>query len=394
MPSNPTNVSKPKPVIPSSSTPVTSSSGAPESRSSATTSNHKGFSCRRRGYQGIMLPGCPETFQSSQELQERGSFQDRHQKIRHFREGDMIVIPTGAAHWMYNDGQEEIVAVVLLDSMNAANQLDQYHRRFFLAGNPKQSGKESPEEGSGNIFRGFDLNMLKDAFNVDQETAERLQSPDDTRGHIVMVERGLQVIRPPIRMEQQEGRPRGHGSSNGLEETVCSAKITHNINDASRADFYNQEAGWTTHLNSFSLPILQMVQLSAERGVLHRNAIVSPYWITNAHGIFYVTSGSMRMQIVNNQGRAVFDDMIHEGQMVVVPQNFVVVKQAGEEGCRWVSFRTNDNAVINTLAGKTSAIMAIPVDVLANAYQMSPEQAWRLKNNRKETVMSSPSSRN
>ncbi|KAI3760178.1 hypothetical protein L1987_50569 [Smallanthus sonchifolius] len=341
-----------------------------------------------RGYQGIMLPGCPETFQSSQQKQESGSFQDRHQKIRHFREGDVIVIPTGAAHWMYNDGEEEIVAVVLLDSTNAANQLDQFHRRFFLAGNPKQSGGESPEEVSRNIFGGFELNMLTEAFNVAQETAQRLQSRDDQRGHIVTVQRGLQVVRPPIRIEEQE-----HGSANGLEETICSAKFTSNINDASRADFYNPEAGWKTHLNSFKLPILEMVQLSAERGVLNRNAMVSPYWIMNAHDIVYVTRGNMRMQIVNNEGQAVFDDMIQEGQLVVVPQNFVVMKQAGEQGCGWISFRTNDNAVINTLAGKTSAIRSMPVDVLMHAYQLSPEQARNLKNNRKETVMFRPSSR-
>ncbi|KAI7730462.1 hypothetical protein M8C21_000932 [Ambrosia artemisiifolia] len=342
-----------------------------------------------RGYYGVMMTGCPEMFQSSQQMEERGSFQDRHQKIRHFQPGDVIVIPAGDPHWIYNDGQDEIIAVVMLDSTNAANQLDQFHRRFFLAGNPKQSGQETPEEGSGNIFRGFDLQMLSEVFNVDQETASKLQSPDDTRGHIVMVDRGLQVVRPPIRMQhQQHGGP-----ANGVEEAVCSAKLTANINDASRPDFYNPEAGWTVHLNSFKLPILQMMQLSAERGVLYRNAVMSPYWIMNAHEIIHVTSGSMRMQIVNNEGQSVFDDVIQEWQVVVVPQNFAVMKQAGQEGCRWISFRTNDNAIMSTLAGRTSAIKAMPMSVIMNAYQMSPEQAWRLKNNRMETMMFNPRSR-
>ncbi|XP_071714050.1 11S globulin seed storage protein 1-like [Rutidosis leptorrhynchoides] len=358
-----------------------------------------------RGYQGIMLPGCPETYQSSQQQE---SFQDRHQKIYHFQQGDVVVIPTGAPHWMYNDGQEEIIAVVLLDSTSQANQLDQFHRRFFLAGNPHESDRQqssmqrqgrqwgrgqikgqSPEEGSGNIFRGFDLEILAEAFNVDQETAERLQSPDDTRGHIVMVERGLQVVRPPIQIPQQQQE----GGRNGFEENVCTGKISSNINDVARADFFNPQAGWSAHLNSFKLPILQMLQLSAERGVLNRNAIVSPYWIMNAHSILYVTNGNMRMQIVNDEGQTVFDDQIQEGQLVVIPQNFAVVKQAGQQGCQWISFRTNDNAMINTLAGHTSVLRAMPVDVIANAYQMSPEQARSLKFNRQETVMFSPSSR-
>ncbi|PWA59584.1 glutelin type-B 1 [Artemisia annua] len=360
-----------------------------------------------KGYQGVMLPGCPETFQSSQQQIEQGS-SDRHQKIRHFRQGDVIVIPTGAAHWMYNDGQEEIIAVVLLDSTNPANQLDQFHRRFFLAGNPNEGEQQqqrgmqrqqktwgrtqkgqSPEEGSANIFRGFDLQILREVFNVDQETAQQLQSPNDQRGHIVRVEGGLQVVKPPIRSEQYEQQ----GPWNGLEETVCSAKITSNVNDAERADFFNPQAGWTTHLNSFKLPILEMVQLSAERGVLNRNAIVSPYWIMNAHSILYVTRGNMRMQIVNNEGQAVFDDIVQEHQVVVIPQNFAVAKQAQEQGCQWIAFRTNDNAMINTLAGHTSIIQAMPLHVVANAFQMSPQEAWGLKNNRQETVMFSPSTR-
>ncbi|XP_076925558.1 cocosin 1-like [Bidens hawaiensis] len=342
-----------------------------------------------RGFQGVMLPGCPETFQSSQQVEEHGSFQDRHQKIRNFQEGDVIVIPAGAPHWMYNDGQEDIVAVVLLDSTSATNQLDQFHRRFFLAGNPKdgevimgqQGGQESPEEGSANILRAFDLKMLTEAFNEDEETASKLQSPDDTRGHIVIVENGLQVIRPPIQIQQD----------NGLEETLCSPKLTFHINDVSRPDYFNPEAGWTTQLNGFKLPILQTLQLSAERGVLHNNAMVSPYWITNAHDVIYITHGYMRMQIVSNEGEAVYDNVIQEGQVVVVPQNFVVVKYAGKQGCGWISFRTNDNAMINTLSGSSSAVKALPVGVIMNAYRMSPEDAWSLKNNRKESLMFKPS---
>lgn len=84
------------------------------------------------GIQGVMLPGCPETYEVSQEQfqgRKGGSFfQDKHQKINHFRQGDIVAIPTGAAHWIYNDGQEELVIVALLDSTNFANQLDQYHR--------------------------------------------------------------------------------------------------------------------------------------------------------------------------------------------------------------------------------------------------------------------------
>ncbi|KAL4588065.1 hypothetical protein LXL04_000944 [Taraxacum kok-saghyz] len=372
------------------------------------------------GIQGMTLPGCPETYEvSQQQFQGRKggeSFQDRHQKIQEFHQGDVVAIPAGAAHWIYNNGQDDLVLIVLLDSTNVANQLDQSHRRFFLAGNSQQGQEQrqqqgrqqtpwgykgqqgqSLQKGSNNIFQGFDVEVLAEAFNVDRETAEMLRCEDDKRGHIVRVERGLQVVSPRMGREeqsqgQQDRRGRRQGQDNGFEETICSMKVRANIDDVSQADVYNPQAGHCNHLNSFKLPILRLLQLSAERGVLHKNAIVAPYWMMNAHNIIYVTNGNMRMQIVNHEGQAVFDDVIQERQLVVVPQNFAVVKQAGEQGCRWISFRTNDNAMINTLAGRTSAIRALPVDVLTNAYQMSREEAQRLKYNREETVLLSPSS--
>lgn len=89
-----------------------------------------------RGITGVLFPGCPETFEESQQGQSRirpslrpASFQrDRHQKIRHFREGDVIAFPAGVAHWCYNDGDTPVVAVALMDTTNNVNQLDQNPR--------------------------------------------------------------------------------------------------------------------------------------------------------------------------------------------------------------------------------------------------------------------------
>ena len=99
------------------------------------------------------------------------------------------------------------------------------------------------------------------------------------------------------------------------------------------------------------------------------------------------------MQIVDQRGEAVFNDRIREGQLVVVPQNFVVMKQAGNQGFEWVAMKTHENAMFNTLAGRTSALRAMPLDVLANSYQISQSEARRLKMGREETIMFEPSSR-
>lgn len=362
-----------------------------------------------RGITGLMVPGCPETYESlgrgsprEEEMRGerglRGSHQDLHQKIRQFRRGDIIALPAGVAHWTYNNGDEPIVAVILLDTSNHANQLDQdFPRRFYLAGNPQQEHGHHQyrtgemrrgERGKGNIFSGFDTRILAESFGVSEELARRLQSQQDERGNIVRVQEGLHVVRPPWRAgEEREFHHHGRYMDNGLEETICSARIRENIDDPERADIYTPQAGRLTTLNSFNLPILKFLRLSAEKGVLYRNSIMAPHYNLNAHSIVYCCQGRGRIQIVNERGNSVFNDELRQGQLLVVPQNFAVVKEAAEEAFEWIAFKTNENAMFQTLAGRTSAIRAMPVEVIANIYQISHEQAQRLKYNRPETTL-------
>nr|6B4S_A Chain A, 11S globulin [Bertholletia excelsa]6B4S_B Chain B, 11S globulin [Bertholletia excelsa] len=356
-----------------------------------------------RGILGVLMPGCPETFQSMSQFQgsreqeeERGRFQDQHQKVHHLKKGDIIAIPAGVALWCYNDGDEDLVTVLVQHTASDLNQLDQNPRHFFLAGNIQRSQKQRGERYglrggqqilADNVFKGFNMEALADVlgFGMDTETARKVRGEDDQRGHIVRVEQGLKVIRPPrIReeLEQQEG-----GGYNGLEETICSATFIQNIDNPAEADFYNPRAGRLTTVNSLKVPILTFLQLSAMKGVLYENAMMAPLWRLNANSVVYAVRGEARVQIVDHRGETVFDDNLREGQMVVVPQNFVVVKQAGSRGFEWVVFNTNDNALFSTAAGRTSPLRGIPVGVLANAYRLSQEEARRIKLNRDEAVL-------
>jgi uncharacterized protein YjlB len=425
------------------------------------------------GIQGTVFPGCPETFQSvqgqsEQQLQGRRQqeqsprFQDQHQKIRRIKEGDVIALPAGVAHWTYNEGNDRLVAIVFHDVNNQENQLDWNSRRFFLAGNPQeeneqrhprreQPGKFVPfrprreqeqeremfvprreqeqeqeremslprrqqeqerrrhpirrhsqqgQEECNNIFCAFDVQILAEAFNVDEKLVQNLQNSDDQRGPIVRVEGELQVIRPPREQEereeqqerqreQQSRRERPHGRhGNGLEETLCSLRIKQNIRQPSLADVFTPQGGRITSLNSLNLPILNFLKLSFEEGVLYRNSMMAPHWHQNAHNVMYAKRGRARIQVVDNNGNNVFDDEVSEGQLLTIPQNFAVVKRTEQnEGFEWVGFKTNDRAQINTLVGKTSVMRALPIDVIANSFQISREDAWRLKNARKETTV-------
>lgn len=91
--------------------------------------------------------------------------------------------------------------------------------------------------------------------------------------------------------------------------------------------------------------------------------------------------------MVDNNGQTVFDEELQEGRVLVVPQNFAVVKRAERDEFEWISFKTSDNAMINPVAGPTSFMRALPDEVIANAYQVSREDARRLKYSRQETTV-------
>nr|CAA70333.1 pre-pro-legumin [Sagittaria sagittifolia] len=452
------------------------------------------------GIGGVVIPGCSETFTSSEQeqgpysssprgqsgqfpggLQQAFSSQgDQHQRVQQLRKGDVLTIPAGFATWAYNNGDRPLILIVFLDFGDSANQLDSTPRRFFLSGGQQQQGQSQTQirggqsgrgqgqqqqqhgyRGSssvseqfpeGNLFDGFDVDIIAQSFGVNYETAQKLKSSSQQhQGFIIRVERDLQVARPTQReaqewfqsqteqgagqirragsrfqpFQQGGGRPSspfqqggtggvspyqqggrgsppyqmggqsGRGSygplSNGIEESICNLKFKVNIGNPIHADVYSREGGHLTTLNSFKLPILSYLQLTVEKGHLRQNALVSPHWNGNAHSVMYAIRGNARVQIVDNSGRAVFDDMVNEGQVVVVPQNYAVVKQAVNDEFEWISLKTNDNAMVNQITGKNSVLNGIPEDVLVNAYQLSRDEVKELKQNRhQESLVLTP----
>ncbi|KAK9087671.1 hypothetical protein Syun_030065 [Stephania yunnanensis] len=359
------------------------------------------FDLPGQGLHSLIVPGCAETYQSvqqysQQETQRRGGqVQDEHQKVRRIREGDVVANPTGMVHWYYNDGNTDLVLVSILDTSSNMNQLDQQYRKFYLAGDysrlqrlQEQRQEEQPqryqEQGisANNIFGGIDDQILQEVLGVERDLVEKIKGRGDMRGHMIRAKSGFQLIRPS-RMEEEYERQSRDVVQNGLEETLCTMRLRENIGKPSRADVYNPQAGRISTVTNNDLPILRLLGLSATRGVLHRNAIYAPHWNLNAHSLIYVTKGSARVQIVGNQQQhAIFDGQVQEGQVLVVPQNYVVVKQAGDRGFEWVSFKTHENAMTHNLVGKTSPFRGLPVDMLASMYQISRQEAENLKYNR------------
>ncbi|KAE8651811.1 hypothetical protein Csa_006622 [Cucumis sativus] len=359
------------------------------------------FVVQGTGIRGVAMPGCPETYQTDlRRSQSSGNFRDQHQKIRQFREGDLLVVPAGVSHWMYNRGQSDLILIVFVDTRNVANQIDPFARKFYLAGRPEmmrrgewegRSYRGSSGEKSGNVFSGFADEFLEEAFQVDSGLVRKLKGEDDERDRIVLAEEDFDVLMPERDdQERSRGRYVESETENGFEETVCTLRLKHSIGRSEHADVFNTRGGRISTANFNNLPFLRQVRLSAERGVLYNKAISAPHYTVNAHTLAYATRGSARVQVVDNYGQSVFDGEVREGQVVMIPQNFVVMTKAGDRGFEWIAFKTNDNAITNLLAGRVSQMRLLPLGVVSNMYKISREEAQRLKYGQPEMRIFSP----
>ncbi|KAJ9547822.1 hypothetical protein OSB04_020365 [Centaurea solstitialis] len=365
-----------------------------------------------QGIVGVHFPGCAETYDT-------GVQQGQGQGPRRMGEGG-ILTPKGppftpglstrsAVHWIYNDANQEVVAVSINDLNNPANQLDMQRRPFFLAGgsgsqgsSPFEQGKKAPwqqQQGGGNfnfqnIFSGFDTELLAEAFNLNPQIVRAMQESRN-RGLIVRVQQPMQFITPEEQQQfrqprQQQQRP-GGGWLNGLEETICSEKILYNLDSQREADISSRQAGKLNYVNQHKMPILAYLDLSAEKGYLQPNALLSPHWPMNNHVVMYVLNGDARVQVVSNNGQTVLDQQVNRGDIFVVPQFFATTARAGQSGFEWVAFKTSRSPMKSPVAGYTSVFRAMPLDVITNAYQISPSQAQCLKTNREtESILFSP----
>lgn len=263
------------------------------------------------------------------------------------------------------------------------------------------------EEEGHNVFKGFNEEFLAEVFNIDTETARKLQGHDDKReGGIAKVEGDLGILTPsswekrsqeqeeqePQEQREKSRRSRESQSGNGLEETICSMKLTHNLGRSKYPDIFVSRAGGIKTANVLDFPVLGWLGLSAEYGVLYKNAMYVPHYTINANTLIYVTKGSARLQVVECSGKSVFDEILEAGQLLMVPQNFALAMRAENEEFEYVSFKTNERAMMATLAGRTSILRGLPEEVVAHSYQLKTTQASQLKNNNPYVLLVPPMS--
>ncbi|MED6190087.1 hypothetical protein PIB30_102314, partial [Stylosanthes scabra] len=188
------------------------------------------------GYFGLIFPGCPGTIEEpiqASQSQKSQMEKESHQKVHRFKEGDLIAVPHGVAFWMYNDQDTDVVTLCFMQTESPHNQLDNFPRKFNLAGKQEQeflqyqhqfSPRDHHEGEGGNIFSGFTPEFLSHAFQVDREIVQNLRGENERReqGAIVTVRGGDLRILSPEREQFEEDEERG--MENGIEETLCTAR--------------------------------------------------------------------------------------------------------------------------------------------------------------------------
>nr|CAA90640.1 legumin; 11S globulin [Ephedra gerardiana] len=386
------------------------------------------------GYFSIVFPGCPNTIEDPFEeirggrqprrephhqpgrQDERGQGQqqqegedeqyehDTAQKIHRVKRGDAIAIPAGHVFWIYNNRNEDLEIVSVADLANHQNQLDEEYLTFLLNGNApvlpqQQEGRRRGRDESGRrggegqdasgILSGFSSDRLARALGIRNCTASRLQGKEQQQ------QRGLHVkvnFQNPSRDALYVAENAGNGFPS---ETVCNQRIRHNINRRDQPDFYHPRAGFMSVANSFKLPILDNIRLSADHVNLQPNAIFGPSWVVNAHRVIYALQGSGNVEIVAPNGEGVFQGRLRRGQFLVIPQFFAAVKEASEEGFEWVAFLTHQRPYRSDLSGAGSVFVGLPRPVVEEAFGLEEEEARALDRNlrrRANTPFSPPRS--
>lgn len=133
--------------------------------------------------------------------------------------------------------------------------------------------------------------MIAEAFGVSPDLIRRMQNQNTDKGIIVQLRERLRVVAPeqedeefeheeeePFRRRRrgrrfnaEEGAEEDVGATaeNGFEETFCTMKVRQNIDVRREADVHSRQAGKLNIVNMHKMPILQYIDMSAERGRLN-----------------------------------------------------------------------------------------------------------------------------
>ncbi|WCJ38323.1 Glutelin type-B 2 [Euphorbia peplus] len=316
-----------------------------------TNANKLAYILQGKGTLGLINHGCSKELKGEEKECE---------KIHHIQSGDLVALRAGEGVWAYNSGNETLSVLSIHYITNADG-----HRSFNLG-------------GSTNILNGFSPEFITGAFNIDNDLANKLLRKKDLRGSVTYTSDGGLHYNSPC--------PR-HDQPNFVDEFLCNVKSrTTKISDPSRADLFIPEVGYLTSIDALKLPVLESIQLSVSYELLRKDVMRLPHW-ENSYTITYIVKGEGHVQVVDDNGKNVFDGILKEGQIFVIPQHLVLAKRAKSETFEYVTFKTTANPITSIVSGRNSVMSGIPLEVLTNSFEIAKAEAKMVKFGRTETAL-------
>ncbi|KOM24867.1 hypothetical protein LR48_Vigan813s000100 [Vigna angularis] len=208
------------------------------------------------------------------------------------KEGDVIAVPVGAVSWWFNDGDTDLIIVFLGETSKAL--IPGKFTYFFLT-------------GAIGVIGGFSTDLTSKIYGLEKDEVEKL-----TRSQT-----GVLIIK----LDKTQPMPEPQ-----LNNTK---KLVYNI-DGAEPENAVEKAGLVKTLTEKDFGFIEDVGLSLIRVKLEPNAIKAPSY------------------------PRVLSTRVEAGDLVVVPQFFVVAEIAGEEGLESYSIVTTTKPLFQDLAGKAS----------------------------------------
>ncbi|WCJ38255.1 11S globulin seed storage protein 1 [Euphorbia peplus] len=290
-----------------------------------------------------------------------------------YRSGDVGTRNGGELLWDYNDGNETTIVISLFRTSNNIDTL-----QIFPLGGPQ------------NMLGGFDLKYITEAFNINSELALKLQRKDIRGNFINATSCGIDFSNVPIIQscprKDQQAKVGVSNVGDELREYVCNDNNSRieTLSDPSVADVFIPEVGYFTTIDAHKFP--QSNQFSVSYNLLLEDVIRLPHW-ENTYRIILVVKGEGCIQVVDGNGKNVFDGVVKEGQVLIVPKYLVMAEKSNSKIFVYVTFMPNANPISYDISGRNSIVYGLPFEVLTNAFNITEEEAEKVKFGRNETTL-------
>ncbi|KAH6809055.1 hypothetical protein C2S51_026838 [Perilla frutescens var. frutescens] len=260
---------------------------------------------------------------------------NEEEKIIIINKGDAIPLQIGTISWWFNNGDSDFTIIFLGESRQSytPGQFDY----FLLA-------------GAIGILAGFSTEFISNIYGLnDAQSKELAKSQSNT----LIIKVGANIHMPNKSNCEKEGY------AINLDALLSSNAM--NLSGSPKVEITSEDS-----------PLIDKIGLSPSLVRLEPETILNPSY-SMEHRIIYVIKGQGRIQIVGLNGARELDEIVEEGQLIVVPKFFVAALLANQKGLEFFCVSTSSRPLSKQIAGNTSPYKALSSSVLEAALNVSPE---------------------